>query len=235
MSDMRVSAQSLRPLSFAALGVPHDSCFYCLPPWTRAQMWERWGRNWRHRGAGKDENFFLVSAHLPWVVLPGTLLKRGRGTSVFLLCSELSWDGKAGVSEETSPPGALCSAWTLHSTRTPRLSPPHSLLLQIPSKTPRLSWPWPLHLLGSPHPPLFEPLSFPPPCVPRKQSGNPKISFPCLDSTASRRSSLLTPFPHPRHKPLIWATASALPYPCLCHTDHPLWLLFSHCIVSSSL
>lgn len=127
------------PLSFAALRVPHDSCFYCLPPWTRAQMWERWGRNWRHRGAGKDENLFLVSAHLPRVVLPGTLLKRSRGTSVFLLCSELSWDGKAGVSEETSPPGALCSAWALRSTRTPCLSPPHSLLLQIPSKTPRLT------------------------------------------------------------------------------------------------
>ena len=178
---------------------------------------------------------FPGSAHLPRVVLCGTLLKRGRGTSVFLLCSELSWDGKEGVSEETSPPGALCSAWTLHSTCIPRLSPPHSLLLQILSKTPRFSWPWPLHLLGSPHPPPFETLSFPPPCVPRKQSANLKISFPCLDSTASRRSSLLTPFPHPRHKPLIWATASALPYPCLCHADHPLWLLFSHCIVSSPL
>ena len=104
----------------------------------------------------------------------------------------------------------LCSARCLPSTLTPCLCPAHSLLLQILSKTPRLSWPWasaPARL--SPSSPC-QPLSFPPPCVPRYQSGNLKISFPCLDSTASRRSSLLTPFPHPSHKPLIWAIVPGL-------------------------
>lgn len=65
---------------------------------------------------------------------------------------------------------------------------------------------------SSPHLLLFQPLSTPPPLIPRCQSGNSKISFPSLDSTASRKSSFLTPSPHPSYKPLFCAL-SIRPFP----------------------
>ena len=163
------------PLSFAALGVPHNSCFCRLSPRMTAQTWEGWGKEleaqrcWERQEPSRFCTPFSAGS-------PGALLKRSQRASVFvLLCSELSWDGKAGVTGETPLQGRCASTLS-------RLSP------------------------SSP----FQPLSLPPPCVPRYQSGDPKISFPCLDSTASRRSSLLTPFPHPSHKPLIWAIVSGL-------------------------
>lgn len=198
------------PLSFAALGVPHDSCFCRLSPRTKAQTWEGWGKELEAQRCWERQEPSGFCTPFSGG-LPGALLKRSQRASVFvLLCSELSWDGKVGVRGETPLQGrcALPAPHTPHSL----LAFPHLTLCFSKSHQRHgdSHGPGPLPLLGSPCPPPFRPSPSPQPCVPRYQSGNPKISFPCLDSTASRRSSLLTPFPHPSHKPLIWAIVSGL-------------------------
>lgn len=160
----------------------------------------------------EDEDL-LVSAHPSQMIVQDHCCTRSQRSPLFILLrSELSWDKKAPVSGETPRPEDVCTpravlslvpAPQTHSSRCP----PHTLLLQILSKMPRLSAPGPRHPPASPQHLLLHVRPCRPLCASAShslsQSGNANISFPSLGGTASGKSSLLTPCPPPSYKPLL--------------------------------